>query len=136
MRDSIGVPAAEIVVAKQLDAYNAKDITAFMSAWHEDAKYLAFPDTLVADGSEQIRERHLQRFQEPDLFGKLIGRHSVDDLVIDHEVVTRNFPEGRGSVDVIAIYQVREDRIAKAWFKLGDPRLDATTQDRQAYLSD
>ena len=49
---------------------------------------------------------------------------SVGNLVVDREVVTRNFPEGRGTVDVIAIYDVDGGRIARAWFKLGAPMLD------------
>jgi hypothetical protein len=115
---------AEAVVARQLDAYNARDIDAFMAAWREDAEYFEHPDRLLARGAAEIRIRHEIRFKEPDLHGKLIARFSVDNLVIDREVVTRNFPEGRGTVDVIAIYQVEGDRIARAWFKLGTPVLD------------
>jgi hypothetical protein len=115
---------AEAVVARQLDAYNARDIDAFMAAWREDAEYFEHPDRLLARGAAEIRIRHEIRFKEPDLHGKLIARFSVDNLVIDREMVTRNFPEGRGTVDVIAIYQVEGDRIARAWFKLGTPVLD------------
>jgi hypothetical protein len=115
---------AEAVVARQLDAYNARDIDAFMAAWREDAEYFEHPDRLLARGAAEIRIRHEIRFKEPDLHGKLIARFSVDNLVIDREVVTRNFPEGRGTVDVIAIYQVEGDTIARAWFKLGTPVLD------------
>jgi len=63
------------------------------------------------------------RFAEPDLFGRLIARFSVGSMVVDREVVTRNFPDGVGQVDVIAIYEVRDGRIATAWFKQGTPRL-------------
>ena len=115
---------AEAVVARQLDAYNARDIDAFMAVWCEDAEYFEHPDRLLARGAAEIRPRHEIRFKDPDLHGKLIARFSVDNLVIDREVVTRNFPEGRGTVDVIAIYQVEGDRIARAWFKLGTPVLD------------
>ena len=115
---------AEAVVARQLDAYNARDIDAFMAAWREDAEYFEHPDRLLARGAAEIRIRHEIRFKEPDLHGKLLARFSVDNLVIDREVVTRNFPEGRGTVDVIAIYQVEGDKIARAWFKLGAPVLD------------
>ena len=64
------------------------------------------------------------RFREPDLFGKLIHRMNVGNLVVDREVVTRNFPEGLGRVDVMAIYEVADGKIAKAWFKTGMPVLD------------
>jgi hypothetical protein len=112
------------VVRKQLEAYNAKDIDAFMSFWAEDAQFFAFPSELLAQGAEQIRERHLVRFKEPNLFGQLISRMNVGNLVIDREVVTRTFPEGPGRVDVIAIYEVDGEKITKAWFKVGTPVLD------------
>jgi hypothetical protein len=63
------------------------------------------------------------RFQEPNLFGRLTNRLYVDNLVIDQEIVTRTFPEGPGEVDVIAIYEINAGKIAKAWFKSGQPRL-------------
>ena len=49
---------------------------------------------------------------------------NVGNLVVDREIVTRNFPEGLGRVDVIAIYEVADGKIAKAWFKTGTPVLD------------
>lgn len=117
-------PDAETVVARQLDAYDARDIEAFMACWHDDAQLFAHPATLLAEGAADIRARHVTRFQEPDLFGRLVTRMSLGTMVIDREVVTRNFPEGRGQVDVIAIYEVEGGRIAKAWFKMGAPVLD------------
>lgn len=114
------------VVRRQLEAYNARDIDAFMSCWSDDAQYYAFPSELLANGFAQIRDRHVARFKEPNLFGQLITRMSVGNIVIDQEVVTRTFPEGPGRVDVIAIYEVEGEKIAKAWFKMGTPVLDRT----------
>ncbi|WP_448951878.1 nuclear transport factor 2 family protein [Labrys neptuniae] len=116
---------AEAVIAGQLAAYNARDIEAFMAFWHEDAEVFEHPSTLLASGAAEIRARHLVRFQEPELHGKLIGRLCLGTLVVDQETVTRNFPEGLGEIDVIAIYEVTDGRIAKAWFKFGAPRLAA-----------
>jgi putative hydrolase of HD superfamily len=117
-------PAA-LLVGRQLDAYNARDIEAFMACWAEDAEVYAHPATLLASGAAAIRARHVERFREPDLFGRLLGRMAVGGLVVDREVVTRNFPEGRGQVDVIALYEVVDGRIAKAWFRMGEPVLDS-----------
>ena len=110
-------------VERQLDAYNARDIDAFMLWWAEDCQYYAFPNTLLASSAAEIRARHVERFREPDLHGKLIQRACVGNLVMDHEVVTRNFPDGKGEVDVICLYEVSEGKIVKAWFKLGEPRI-------------
>jgi hypothetical protein len=117
-------PDAETVVARQLDAYNARDIDTFMVVWHEGAQYFAHPSDLLANGAAEIRARHVIRFQDPILFGRLTGRLSVGGMVVDREVVTRSFPEGRGQVDVIAIYEVEDGTIVQAWFKQGTPILD------------
>ncbi len=113
-------PAA--VVQRQLDAYNAKDIDAFMACWAVDARYYQYPDTLLASGHAEIRARHIARFQEPNLHGALIKRMVVDNTVVDQERVTRTFPEGPGHINVIAMYDVQKGRIASARFVLG-PRL-------------
>jgi hypothetical protein len=117
--------ANEAVVQRQLDAYNARDIDAFMACWALDAKVYAHPDTLLADGAAAIRARHEVRFREPNLFGRLIQRMSAGDTVVDREVVTRTFPEGPGQVDVIAIYDLANGKIARAWFVMGAPVLNS-----------
>jgi hypothetical protein len=112
------------LIQRQLDAYNARDIEAFMATWAEDAEYYEHPNTLLARGHAQIRERHMARFLEPNLYGKLVKRMVVENKVVDQEVVTRTFPEGTGSVEVIALYEVAEGKIAKAWFIIGPRVLD------------
>lgn len=116
----------ELPVQKQLDAYNARDIDAFMPWWSEDCHYYEFPSRLLARGAAEIRERHIARFKEPHLHGRLIKRIAVANVVVDQETVTRSFPDGPGEVDVVAIYEVEDGRIAKAWFKMGTPRLHPT----------
>ncbi|MDR3514633.1 MAG: nuclear transport factor 2 family protein [Azospirillaceae bacterium] len=113
----------ELPVQKQLEAYNARDINAFMLWWADDCQYYAFPSTILAGSAAEIRERHIERFKEPDLYGKLRTRIVVGNVVIDHEIVTRNFPEGTGEVDVVCLYEVENKKIVKAWFKAGERRL-------------
>jgi len=117
-------------VQSQLDAYNARDIDAFMTWWAEDCQYYEFPTRLLASSAAEIRTRHVERFQEPDLFGTLVKRIAVGNIVVDQEIVTRNFSEGPGEIDVIAIYEIEHGKIAKAWFKLGQPRLHTVGLDR------
>ena len=114
-------------VQKQLEAYNSRDINQFMLWWAEDCEYYAFPNSLLAAGATGIRERHLERFKEPDLHGNLLIRIIVGNVVVDHETVTRTFPNGKGEVDVVAIYEVESGKIAKAWFKMGEPRMSSPT---------
>ena len=116
---------AEGIVQRQLDAYNARDIDGFMAVWAADAQYFERPAKLLASGAAEIQARHIARFKEPNLFGRLIKRMVVGNKVVDQEVVTRTFPKGTGRVDVIAIYEVKDDKIANAWFISGSPVLDA-----------
>jgi hypothetical protein len=44
--------------------------------------------------------------------------------VIDHEEVTRTFPEGTGRVDMVAIYEVAGGNIQSASVQVSNKRLD------------
>jgi hypothetical protein len=115
----------EAVVQRQLDAYNAKDIEALMATYAADAQQFEHPAKPLASGATQIRERFAARFQEPNLHAKLIKRIVSGNTVIDHEQVTRTFPEGPGQFELVAIYEVQDGKIARAWFILGAKMLDA-----------
>ena len=116
-------PDPASVVQCQLDAYNARDVDALMATYAEDVEHYEFPATLVAKGASDVRARLTVRLQEPDLHARLLGRTVMANLVIDHEIVTRNFPEGVGTIDMIAMYEVSGDRIRRGWFKFGEKRM-------------
>ncbi len=115
-------PAA--IVQRQLDAYNTRDVDALLSIYAEDAEMFEHPATLLASGSAALRERFLARFQEPNLHAQLLNRIVMGQTVIDHEAITRTFPEGPGTLIMIMIYEVRMDRIARAWSIAGAKTLD------------
>ncbi|PJZ83578.1 steroid delta-isomerase [Leptospira harrisiae] len=110
------------LIDKQLKAYNQKDIDLFLDCWDQNANIFLHPNTLVAEGIKEIKDRHLSRFQEPDLFAKLISRTSFNGKIVDHELVTRNFPEGKGTIEVLAIYEILNQKICNAWFLIGEPK--------------
>lgn len=114
------------IVQRQLDAYNARDVDAILATYAEDAQQFEHPSTLLAKGHAQLRERFTARFAEPNLHAELLQRTVMGRTVIDHERITRTFPEGAGSIELIAIYEVANDRIAKAWFISGTKTLDGT----------
>jgi hypothetical protein len=116
-------PAA--VVQRQLDAYNARDVEALVAIYAEDVRQYEHPDKLVAQGSAEIRARFAARFREPNLHARLLNRIVVGNLVIDHECVTRTFPEGTGTIELAAMSEVKAGRIAQAWFRFGEKTLDA-----------
>ena len=111
------------VVQAQLDAYNAKDLDALMATYAPDAQQFALHGALLAQGHEQIRPRNQERFAEPDLHARLISRAVIGNVVTDVEVVTRNFPQGRGTVEMLCVYEVVDGRIARASFATGDTRM-------------
>jgi hypothetical protein len=116
-------PDPVAVVQRQLDAYNARDIDALMATYADDIEQYDFPNTPLAMGVDAVRARQSVRLQEPDLYARLLSRTAMGNLVIDHEIVTRNFPEGIGTVELIAMYEVQGDRIQRAWFKFGEKRM-------------
>ena len=116
--------SAEEVVQRQLDAYNARDIEALLATYAENAKQFEHPAKLLAEGHAQIGERFALRFQEPNLHAKLLKRTVMGNVVIDHEEVTRTFPEGTGRIELVAIYEVRSGRIQTASFIFGSKKLD------------
>jgi len=115
-------PAAQI--QRQLDAYNAKDVAAWLATYAPDARQLALHGEILATGHEQMRTRILARFAEPDLYAKLLSRTVMENIVVDHELVTRNFPEGKGTIEMLCVYELIDELIRTASFALGKKTLD------------
>lgn len=113
----------EAVVQRQLDAYNARDLDRLLTIYADDAQVFEHPDKLVAGGTAALRERFAVRFREPDLHAALQQRIVCGATVIDHEKVTRTFPEGPGTLALVMIYEVRHGRIARAWSIVGEKKL-------------
>lgn len=115
----------EAIVQAQIEAYNARDIDAFVATYAEDAQLFEHPAKLLAAGSAQLRERYAARFKDPKLHAVIVKRIVMGNLVVDHERVTRTFPEGSGVLDAVVIYELENGKIAKAWLLLGPKTLDA-----------
>ena len=113
------------VVQAQLDAYNAKDIEALLLTYAPDAEQYTLHGDRLAQGHEQLRSRFLTRFAEPDLHARLLSRIVMGSVVIDYELIVRNFPEGRGTIEMLCVYEILNGRIQKASFAVGERKLDA-----------
>ena len=109
----------ETVVQAQLDAYNAHDVEALVAIYADDVQQFEHPSTLLASGSTQIRARFTARFATSRPHALLLRRIVSGNIVIDHETVSSTSPEGRGSMELVAIYEVQDGRIARAWFIFG-----------------
>jgi hypothetical protein len=115
----------EAVIHEQLNAYNAKDLPRLLNTYAEDAEQTTLNGDLLAKGHQAIAERFITRFSEPDLHARLLSRTIVGNIVVDHECITRNFPEGKGTMELLCIYEVRDGRIHKASFAMGEQCLHA-----------
>lgn len=113
----------EVVVQRQLDAYNAKNLEAWLSTYAPDAKQFELGGQLLAEGHEQIRARTAVRFAEPHLHARLLRREVFGQVVVDHEDVTRTFPEGPGRIELVCVYVVENGLIQSASFALGPATL-------------
>jgi putative hydrolase of HD superfamily len=111
------------VVQAQLDAFNAKDIEALMRAYAPNAEQFTLHGERLAKGHDEIRPRYVARFTEPDLHARLLSRIVMGNVVTDLELITRNFPEGVGTLEMLCIYEVSDGRIGKASFAAGQKTL-------------
>ena len=111
--------APEAVVQTQLEAYNARNMDAFLATYAEDAELFGFPATLQTRGHAEMRKRYTVRFSDAILHCVIAKRIVMGNTVIDHERVQVTLPEGPGVMEAIAIYEVRDGKIAKVTFISG-----------------
>ncbi len=103
------------VVQRQLDAYNARDLAAFVATYSDDIRIFRMPSAEPAlSGKEQLAEFYAtKRFNVPALHAELLGRIATGNKVVDHERI-RGIADKL--VEAVAVYQVRDDRIETVWF--------------------
>ena len=65
----------ERVVQEQVEAYNRRDLDAFLATYSPEIKLHNFPDELTSSGLESMRERYGSMFERaPDLHVKIASR--------------------------------------------------------------
>jgi hypothetical protein len=105
---------AEMVVQRQVDAYNRRDLEGFLACYAKDAKLWQPPHQLTESGIDALRTRYRERFEgAPSLQATIKRRLVLDRFVVDWEHVTGI---AQGSLDAIATYEVVDGRIANVWF--------------------
>jgi len=111
------------VIQQQLAAYNAKDIDALLATYAVDAEQFTLHGERLAKGHEEMRSRFLTRFTEPNLNARLLSRTLMGDIIVDFELITRNFPEGIGTLEMLCVYEFKNNLIQKASFAAGERRV-------------
>jgi hypothetical protein len=115
MPDAAAPISAAEVVQRQLDAYNAHDLAAFVATYAEDAELtrVGGVDAPVA-GRRAIAELYASRvFNRPGHRAELLGRLACGNKVVDHE---RVFGLSDEPFEALAVYEVTGDLIRKVWF--------------------
>lgn len=102
------------VVNKQIDAYNARKLDAFLSFYSDSNEAYLFPDSLLGKGKKEQRIVFDDLFANaPNLHIEIIKRICFGDYVIDHEIAT-GIPRGK-TVEAVEIYKVENNEITKVW---------------------
>lgn len=102
--------AAEEVVEKQLTAYHALDVEAFVSFYADDAVIFKNGAKLMT-GKATLRERYGKLFgANPDLRCVVVRRETGDGTVTDDEVVTGT---GIGELHARVRYEIEKGLIRR-----------------------
>lgn len=111
------VTAEERVVQAQVDAFNRRDVEAFMATYAPGAIHWEYPADTVWNGAARIRAHYTELFSDPDAQGLHVDvreRIVKGRFVIDHGFY-RGLPGEDTHVSVV-IYEVVDGRIQNAWF--------------------
>ncbi|MGN8067534.1 amidohydrolase family protein [Mucilaginibacter sp. SG564] len=103
------------LVQRQLNAYNVRNVDAFLEPYADDVELYTFPDKLIGKGKENMRKQYSAFFERvPALHCEIQNRIIKGNTIIDHERVT-GFGKGK-QLDAIAIYHIENNKIKKVYF--------------------
>lgn len=98
---------------RQLNAYNFRNIEAFLEPYADDVEVYSYPDKLLYKGKETMRKEYAGMFEKiPDLHCELKGRIVQGNIVIDKERVNI----GTQIIEAVAIYHIENNKIKKVYF--------------------
>ena len=107
---------SEVIVQKQLDAYNARNLSEFLSLYNHDIEIYNYRENEpFISGIEALREVYEDVFDHsPELNATIKNRIVFENKVIDFESVTGR--KGVHLIEVIAIYEVKDNLIFRVTF--------------------
>lgn len=106
---------AAIIVQKQVEAYNARDIKAYAALFTDDVVMYDFPKKVRSKGKAELEKRFGTMFKNtPDLFSYIEDRIASGNKVIDHEKVT--FKKGEPAKEFVVMYVIENGKIAEVYY--------------------
>ena len=102
------------IVQRQLDAYNARDLDAFLDCFSSKVEVYQFPDALRYRGKGQLRNDYRALFgRASNLECEVLHRTVLGNRVTDHQTVTGVFER---TIECLTIYEVEDEQIRRTWF--------------------
>ncbi|MDN5283727.1 MAG: amidohydrolase [Mucilaginibacter sp.] len=102
------------LVQRQLNAYNLRNIDAFVEPYADDVELYAYPDKLIGKGIDYMRKQYSAFFERvPALHCEILDRTVKGNIIVDHERVSRR---GNDKFDAVAIYHIENNKIKKVYF--------------------
>ena len=99
----------------QLDAYNNRNLEAFLEPYSDSVKIYNFPKKLSMEGKEAMRQTYGSMFERlTDLNCELVNRMVSGNTVIDHENVL--FQKDQPRRQVFAMYKIAHGKIQEVYF--------------------
>lgn len=105
---------AETLVQRQLEAYNARDLEAFLANFSDDVEVFRPPAAQPAfSGKAALANFYAkERFNRPGLHAEIVNRMVMGPIVIDHERITgvRDAP-----FEMAVVFEVADSLIRRMW---------------------
>ncbi|MFN3754849.1 amidohydrolase family protein [Flavobacterium sp.] len=103
----------EALAQRQLNAYNVRNIEAFLEPYADDVEIYNYPNELQSKGKEMMRQGYAAMFQSvTNLHCELKERIVQGNIVIDKERVQF----GDKFIEAVAIYHIENGKIKKVYF--------------------
>jgi hypothetical protein len=107
-------PAPREIADRQLIAYNARDLEAFLALHAPDAVLTDLPSgRIVARGHSEMRPLYAERFANPKLYCRVHVKLEIAGFAVDRETL---YGLPGGPVDILALYEVKDGLIARVFF--------------------
>ncbi|NMR34442.1 amidohydrolase family protein [Chryseobacterium aquaticum] len=105
----------EMLVQKQVNGYNARNIDAFLEPYSEEIELYMFPNQLISKGKEAMRKDYSEMFKKlTNLHCHIKNRIVNGNFVIDQESVSGM--RKNQTVEATAIYEIKDNKISKVYF--------------------
>jgi imidazolonepropionase-like amidohydrolase len=111
--DTIVHESPEVIVQRQLNAYNARNIDGFIATYSPDIEIYDAKGKLLMKGHKHMREEYEGFFKNTEnLYCQIENRIVINNKIIDKEKVRA----GKNTIHAVAIYEVEAGKIKKVTF--------------------